>query len=254
METLVMEFVLPFAIIAVMYFWLGRFPEPYPKSKNTRREIAEVLGLWLLVFVALTAFMLSLPADAFEGMPSNSLLLSNIAYMIFPLVIVPFFYVVYVQKWTRADLGIRMPRAWPLAIFAVALFALSGLLPFLSGQTDSLPWSLLAFAIYQPAFTEEVFFRVVFQGKLERALGQKWAWFYSGILFGLMHVPVDFFGPQWYQVGESYLAAVVMLFSQIFAGWIFGLIYSKTRSIFPGMLAHFMADARLSSVVLNLMP
>ena len=109
----------------------------------------------------------------------------------------------------------------------------------------------LAFAVYQPAFTEEFLFRVILQGKLERALGQNKAWFYSGILFGLIHVPVDFFGPQWYSHGESFLAAFILLFGQITAGWIFGLIYSKTRSIFPGMLAHFMTDARLSSVVLN---
>ena len=253
METIVMEVVLPLVAIALMYFWLGRFPKSFSKSKNSRREIAEVLGLWLLAFLVMIAFMASLPADAFKGIPSNSLLLSNIAYMILPLVIVPFLYVVYVQKWNRFDLGFRMPRAWPTVIFATLLFALAGLAPYLFGWTESLTWTLIAFAVYQPAFTEEFFFRVILQGKLERALGQNKAWFYSGILFGLFHVPVDFFGPQWYSSGESYLAAFIMLFSQITAGWIFGIIYSKTRSIFPGMLAHFMTDARLSSVVLNLM-
>lgn len=249
-----MEFVVPLVVIAVMHFWLGRYPEPYPKSKNKRREIAEVLGLWLLVFVAMVAFMVSLPVDALKGIPSNSLLLSNIAYMIFPLVIVPLFYVVYVQKWNRFDLGICLPRAWPLVSFAILLFALAGLAPYLFGMTSGLTWTLIAFAAYQPAFTEEFFFRVILQGKLERALGQKKAWFYSGILFGLIHVPVDFFGPQWYSHGENYLAAFILLFGQITSGWIFGLIYSKTRSIFPGMLAHFMTDARLSSIVLNLIP
>ncbi|MBV1904160.1 MAG: CPBP family intramembrane metalloprotease [Marinosulfonomonas sp.] len=99
-----------------------------------------------------------------------------------------------------------------------------------------------------------VLFRVIIQCKLELALGQDRAWFYSGILFGLFHVPINFFRPQWYSSGESYLAAFIMLFGQISAGWIFGIIYSKTRSIFPGMLAHFMTDARLSSIVLNLIP
>ena len=148
METVVMEFVVPIAVIAVMYFWLGRFPEPYPKSKNSRREIAEVLGLWLLAFIVMIAFMVSLPADAFKGMPSNSLLFSNIAYMILPLVIVPFFYVVYVQKWNRFDLGIRTPRAWLMVIFATLLFALAGLAPYLFGMTAGLTWTLIAFAVY----------------------------------------------------------------------------------------------------------
>lgn len=254
MEFLIFEIGLPAAVIALMHFWFGLYPQPYPKSINKRREVIEVLALWMFAFIVFNMFLFSLPPETFQGIPSSSVLISNIAVMILPFVIVPFLYVVYVQKWGRANLGFRMPRAWPLVIFAVALFALIGLLPMLSGQTDDHSWSLLAFAVYQPAFTEEFFFRVILQGKLERALGQKWAWFYSGILFGLMHVPVDFFGAQWYQVGESYPAAFVMLFSQIVAGWIFGLIYSKTRSIFPGMLAHFFADSRLSSVALNLIP
>lgn len=253
METLIMNFVIPLGIIAAMHFFFGRYPEPYPKSKSTRREIVEVLGLWLFAFVALSVFTASVPVEAMTKMPSNSLLLSNIAYMIAPLVIVPLLYVVYVQKWTRFDLGICMPRAWPMVIFAVLLFALSGLLPMIFGQTEGLPWTLLVFAVYQPAFTEELFFRVILQGKLERALGQNKAWFYSGILFGLIHVPVDFFGPQWYSHGESFIAAFMLLFGQITAGWIFGIIYAKTRSIFPGMLAHFVTDGRLSSIILNLL-
>ena len=48
--------------------------------------------------------------------------------------------------------------------------------------------------------------------------------------------------------------ASVLLITQIISGWIFGIIYSKTRSILPGMLAHFMATFRLVSIVLHLMP
>ena len=108
--------------------------------------------------------------------------------------------------------------------------------------------------MYQPAFIEELFFRVIIQGKLEHSLGQNKAWFYSGILFGLIHAPVDFFGPQFYAHGSDYVNSGLLLLSQIVAGWIFGIIYSKTRSILPGMIAHFMTDFRLGSIVLHLMP
>lgn len=252
MEFIIMNVVIPFGIIAVMHFWVGRYPEPYQKSNNKKREIIEILGLWLFVFVMLSVFTASVPLEAYSKMPSNSILLNNIAYMIIPLVIAPLLYVIFVQKWNRFDLGFCMPKSWPMVIFAVSLFALAGILPLLFGQNEGLPWALLAFAFYQPAFTEELFFRVILQGKLERALGQNKAWFYSGILFGLIHVPVDFFGPQWYSHGESVMAAFLLLFGQITSGWIFGIIYSKTRSIFPGMLAHFVTDGRLSSIFLNI--
>lgn len=114
------------------------------------------------------------------------------------------------------------------------------------------PGSFIAIALYQPAFIEEFLFRVIVQGKLERALGPNRAWFYSGILFGLSHVPADFFGPQFHAHGADYLNSGFLLLSQIVSGWIFGIIYSKTRSILPGMAAHFLTDFRLGSIVLHL--
>ena len=142
-----------------------------------------------------------------------------------------------------------------MVVFALALFGLAGVLPIIGGGApDPLPWSFIAIAAYQPAFIEEFFFRVILQGKLERALGQNRAWFYSGILFGLIHAPADFFGPQFYSHGSDYLNASLLLLTQIISGWIFGIIYSKTRSILPGMLAHFMTDFRLGSILLHLAP
>ena len=80
------------------------------------------------------------------------------------------------------DLGLILPRSWPMVVFALALFGLAGGLPLFGGTLDPMPWSFIAIAVYQPAFIEEFFFRVILQGKLERALGQNRAWFYSGIL------------------------------------------------------------------------
>ena len=43
-----------------------------------------------------------------------------------------------------------------------------------------------------------------------------------------------------------------MLAGQIVAGWMFGIIYTKTRSLLPGMVAHYLTDFRLGSIVLHL--
>lgn len=80
-----------------------------------------------------------------------------------------------------------------LQIFAIAVFAFIGIFPIFTPDMEPIPVSDLLFALYITAFVEEFFFRAIIQGKLERALGQNKAWFYSGILFGLAHVTTNSF-------------------------------------------------------------
>jgi membrane protease YdiL (CAAX protease family) len=127
--------------------------------------------------------------------------------------------------------------------------ALIGVLQFIDPGFESMPSWLVMMSLYQPAFTEEFLFRGVIQGKLERALGQNKAWFYSGILFGLMHTSVNFFGQQWYRHGEEVLNALVLLVIQTIAGWSFGIMYMKSRSLWPSAIAHFLTDGRLASIL-----
>lgn len=248
-----MNILLPLAIVAVMHFWIGSYPEPFPKSSNKRREINEVLILFVLATVVSSGFVFLQSPDALET-PTEGLIVNFIAVTALPFLIIPLVYVVYRQKWTLRDLGFVIPRSWPMVVFALVLFGFSEVLPLFGGASNPLSWTFIAIAVYQPAFIEEFFFRVILQGKLERALGPNKAWFYSGILFGLMHVPVDFFGPQFYAHGESYLNSSMLLLTQISFGWIFGIIYSKTRSILPSMVAHFVIDFRLGSILLHLFP
>lgn len=246
-----LNILLPLAIVGVMHLWVGSYPAPYPESRNKRREIIEVLVVWLLVLIVSSVYLFGHSPEELKS-PTVALIFGFIGYAMIPMLILPLAYVVFVQKWTFRDLGFVLPRCWPMVAFALMLFALGEVLPLFGGATDPLPWAFIAIAVYQPAFIEEFFFRVILQGKLERALGQNRAWFYSGILFGLMHAPVDFFGPQFYAHGSSYLNACLLLLTQITFGWIYGIIYSKTRSILPGMLAHFMIDFRLGSILLHL--
>jgi membrane protease YdiL (CAAX protease family) len=246
-----LNILLPLAIVAVMHLWIGSYPAPYPESHDKRREITEVLVMWLLAFIVSSAFTLAQSPEELAD-PNAALILRFIGYNVIPWLVLPLSYVVLVHKWTMRDLGFVLPRCWPMVAFALGLFVLGEVLPLIGGAPGPLPWSCIVIAVYQPAFIEEFFFRVILQGKLERALGQTRAWFYSGILFGLMHVPVDFFGPQFYAHGSSYVNASLLLLTQIIFGWIYGIIYSKTRSILPGMLAHFMIDFRLGSILLHL--
>jgi len=103
---------------------------------------------------------------------------------------------------------------------------------------------MMLFALYHPAFIEEFFFCGIIQGKLERALGQNKAWFYSGILFGLVHITTNFC-----VTGLDLVPGIFMLAGQIIAGWIYGIIYMKTRSLLPGMVCHYITDGRIASII-----
>jgi membrane protease YdiL (CAAX protease family) len=164
-----------------------------------------------------------------------------------PNIVVPLLFVLLVNKWTAKDLGFSMPSARSVTIFAIAVFAFIGIIPIFLPDMEPLPVSNLLFSLYVTAFVEEFFFRAIIQGKLERALGQNKAWFYGGILFGLAHVVTNSF-VRGLDIGPG----VIELAGQIIAGWIFGIIYMKTRSLLPSFVAHYVTDFRLGSIISRL--
>ena len=250
MQAVIFNLVIPIAIVLLLHFVIGKYPEPLPSSENRSREIIETLVMWAVAFVVVTIFLTTLSAEALAN-PTPGLIVQRILVGLPFELVVPLLFVIFVKKWTARDLGFSWPRATAVTIAAIALFGFAGLLPILGEEVmpEPLPVPFLLVALYQPAFIEEFLFRGIFQGKLERALGPTKGWFYSGIVFGLFHLYVDFFGPQW---TGSVVEALFMLAGQIIAGWIFGIIYMKTRSLLPSMVAHYLTDFRLGSIVLHL--
>lgn len=232
-------------IFFVLHRWIGKYPTPLPLSKDRRRGILETIALWVFSVVVTTMFLLSRTPEEMAA-PSNELwgLMSLVASV--PYIVVPLLFVLLVNKWTAKDLGFSMPSARSVTIFAIAVFAFIGIIPIFLG-IEALPVSHLLFSLYVTAFLEEFFFRVIIQGKLERALGQNKAWFYSGILFGLAHVVTNSF-VRGLDIGPG----IFMLVGQIITGWIFGIIYMKTRSLLPSFVAHYVTDFRLGSIIARL--
>ncbi len=191
-------------------------------------------------------FLLSRTPDELAA-PSNELweLISLVVSV--PYIVVPLFFVLLVKKWTAKDLGFSMPSGRSVAIFAIAVFAFLGIIPIFLPDMKPIPVSDLLFSLYVTAFVEEFFFRAIIQGKIERAVGQNKAWFYSGILFGLAHLTTNIF-VRGLDIGPG----VFMLVGQIIAGWIFGIIYMKTRSLLPSFVAHYVTDFRLGSIIARL--
>ena len=237
--------VIPLLIFFGVHRWIGKYPTPHPLSKSPKREILETVALWVFSVVVVTIFLLSRSPSEMAA-PSNELwgLMSLIASV--PYIVVPLLFVLLVNKWTTKDLGFSMPSGRSITIFAITVGAFLGIIPLFFGQ-EPLPVSNFLFAIYVTAFVEEFFFRAIIQGKLERALGQNKAWFFGGILFALAHLVTNFF-VKGFDVGPG----ILLLIGQIIAGWYFGIIYMKTRSLLPSFLMHYFMDFRLGSIIARL--
>jgi len=227
--------------VLLLHYKLAPYPEPLPRSENAWREFLEALVFWAIQVVFVLLFMYMIPPSALTNVTPRLALTRSLLGLI-PEVVIPLLFVIRMKRWTLKDLGFAWPKAPYVALFGVG----GGVLPLLGESFTPLPLWLVAYSLYQPAFFEELFFRGILQGKLERAVGQNRAWILNGVLFGLAHLSVNLIGPLW---TGSIPAAFLLLLKQTISGWIFGLIYMKTRSLLSSMVAHFVADGRLATIL-----
>ncbi|MFC1561509.1 lysostaphin resistance A-like protein [candidate division KSB1 bacterium] len=244
-QFLAIEIAIPLGIVALLHFKIGNYPQSLPLEENKWKGIWETLIIWALSVIVLTMIIFSNSAEKMAD-PTLGTLLQFILITAVPYILIPVLYLRLVKKWTLKDFGFRKtaPNSRAVIIFAVILFAIAGTLPLLNSGFSPISVLLLLFALYQPAFIEEFFFRSIIQGRLERILGQNKAWIYGGILFGLAHFFVNY-----YVTGLDLASGIFMLIGQITAGWMFGIIYMKTRSLWPGILVHYLTDGRLASII-----
>jgi membrane protease YdiL (CAAX protease family) len=243
LQFLILELGIPLGLVLLFHFKIGKYPTPLPVSEDRKKEILETLVIWAIPVIFLNIIIFSSFAERLAASTPGALGLFVLMTMV-PYIAIPVSYLVFIKKWTAKDFGFSKPREPAVIIAGVALFAFFGTFPLSNSTFTPIPVMMLLFALYQPAFIEEFFFRGIIQGKLERALGQNKAWFYSGILFGLAHFTTNFF-----VTGLDLVSGIFMLAGQIIAGWIFGIIYMKTRSLLPGMVCHYLTDGRLASII-----
>jgi len=214
-----------FGLVAflLLHFVIGKYPDPLPLSKNRRREILETLVIWAVMVVATTALIFWVPPDQLAA-PTPRFVATALLVLFVPYPLLPVLFVLRVNKWTAKDLGFAMPRSRSVTIFAIVFFAIGGIVPFIisSGfEPITAPHLLLAL---------------------------------SGILFGLAHFSSNFFGPLWYSKGENITGALLLLMQQTIFGWVFGVIYAKTRSLLPTMVGHYLLDGRLGLILRLIVP
>ncbi|MBS3795064.1 MAG: CPBP family intramembrane metalloprotease [Candidatus Thorarchaeota archaeon] len=226
--------------IAFAHNKLGDYPKPLPKNKDTGKELIEALLIWGFVFTSVFVFVYYgwVLDSYYPYLPLGPLNipLHSIIVLIFPVA-----FVTLVNHWGFADLGFRKSFYRKPAFFAIIIGLLWGIVPAFFETTSPIPVPLLLYYIYTPAFLEELVHRGIIQSKLERALGQQKAWLLGGILFGLVHIPTDFFGPVAASYGDI-MMSFLALAGQIAAGWFWGVLYIKTRNLIPCIASHYLIN------------
>lgn len=232
-------------LIWVLHRYVGAYPEALPRSKNPASDIRLALLLWAILFVF--AFINSAWFSSEWNQAVNDpflneavqALIRTILYLLLPL-----FLVVRPFGWQLREAGLAIrTQSWDVTIFAIVFGLISGSIPYFTGQSNIsiqiLPLSVLLLLFYSNAFLEEFAFRGVIQSLLDRSLGQGKAILWGGILFGLTHV-----GLYVSALAETggVLAVLSALVLQTQAGWLFGIIFMKTRSLWSGIVCHYLAN------------
>jgi len=232
-------------IVYLLHRVVGRYPQPLPTAENPKREIVHALLLWS-VAVTFPILMIYVISPWLDQVVADATLreLFRTPILSLPYVVLPLFIVSRLNKWTAQDIGLTWKtRSISVAAFAVIFGLVTGSVAFIANQAvvgmEPLPAGVLLLLLYNNSFVEEFYHRGVIQSKLERAMGQRKAILLGGTLFGVTHVVFDI-----YTLMGSGGALVVLLtvLTQTMAGWLLGIIYMKTRSLWPGILCHYLGN------------
>jgi membrane protease YdiL (CAAX protease family) len=232
-------------LIWILYRFIGTYPIPLPESQNPERDILMVLFLWgvAVIFPILMACCISPIFD--RVMTSRALnQLAQMPLRSVPYVLLPFIMIIRPRRWTASDLGLSLRnRSSSVTVFAMAVGLGSGIIAHLTGQSNisiaTLSGGELLLLFYNNAFLEELYHRGIIQGLLERVVGQRKAILWGGFLFGLTHVFFDI-NALWKTGGILVVLSAILL--QTMAGWLFGIIFIKTRNLWPGIICHYLAN------------
>jgi membrane protease YdiL (CAAX protease family) len=139
-------------------------------------------------------------------------------------------------------------RAVAVAVAGVVLLLLAGLaLPAqLLGRLGlqpveiarDLPW--LAPACALQAFSQEVQFRGLLMGALERTMTPGWANIAQAVVFGLSHLAIAYGGPLAPFVPVTFVVGLAL-------GW----LVQRTNSLWTAVIIHAVADIALTATVLS---
>ena len=236
------------AVSLLVFVWisdrqLGPYPSPLPPIRQKRRELVEALILWTVDFALISYLLLS---ELYTNLPYPQLLItSNISInptLLASLILPPVFLRVWRRTPERQALGLGFKVFLKPAALIISLATIYGVMIFVIRGGYPFPFPVLAWRLISPSFEEELVYRGGIQSKLERAVTPRTAWFIAGLLFGLVHIPTDFFGPIWVYYGQNVITSLGFFVTQIAFGWLIGIFFTRSRSLYPCVIGHYLFD------------
>ena len=211
------------------------------RDKESRPSAGSALFCFALM---LTLAWFSVQALGTTTSAINGMVLGHLAFILGPPVVLAFVLTsdplgtLRLRRPKLADLGLAAglaiglnPLVRELGYHVEKLFpassAIQAQLAELAKQVPSVWVALLVFAL-MPAITEELAFRGYILSGLERSYKRGTAIVLSAFLFGILHVLLSLFQ---------------QLFGATLLGLVIGLIAVRTRSLWPGVLFHFLNNA-----------
>jgi membrane protease YdiL (CAAX protease family) len=232
---------------------IDAYPPSPARSTKPKREIF-IIGIFWGMALMINAIRLEL-IDPYLSRLAVQPVVRELVYA--PVVTLlflalPLYISFRIDKYQFTDLGLTWKsRSTGVTIFALTFGAISGILAFLSGETvvgiTNLSAGALLLLIYNNAFIEEFFYRGVITNRLERVVSQRWAVVVGSIIFSSTHILLDFKVLSSGGGLSSVLYAVIM---QFLGGCLLGMIFIKTRSLWPGVVCHYLVNWMPSILIL----
>lgn len=221
----------------------------------TKKEEGQIPKRFFIAFLILTGAMCIISILSIF-MPVGTVWIMAIQYVIMGGSLLEWILLLTEKKEKRRAFGLQF-KNWKGTVLCVLLFF--GLYFFrtfisyaASGQlgmagiiaTDSMTWISLAalflnfFLLWIAFFGEEYGWRYFLQPILQERYGKRWGVFILGIVWGLWHMPVNFF---YYNSPSSGLISMAgQQITCITLGIFFAYAYMKTQNIWVPVILHFL--------------
>lgn len=235
-------------ILILLLKFIGNYPEPLPLIKDQKEELRDVILIWILMTIYLVVFIFVLRTlfpHSLEEIYFTSLFVSTFIFFLIPL-----WYMLKKDGISLRELGLtKKGESIGVVIFGIAGYLIIGILSFFLLDPPEVNLISLILYFYSNAFIEEFVFRGIIQTKLERALEQRKAILYQGIIFVLIHIPSNIL---LYSIMGDLLYIVLLFILQFIHGLIYGLIFMKTRNLFVSVICHFLTNWTGATILLFL--
>lgn len=226
-----------FGIIATYWFFTRKDALVFLPVRTPMVETAVVL-IFVLVWML---FRIGQYANLFSMLSPSSGVCDDLIDTIIPkmleMVVLPLL-VFLAWKYRPRDLGLNVPRReWLPALIPLAVLIWWGL----SIHSPQVLFSRSACFYFGAGLPEEFLFRALLLTRVQALVkNPPWALFFSSVIFGASHLPIDLHGV----TAQNWQSAFETAFTfQMGIGLALGYAFQRTRSLLPLTFIHTLIDA-----------